>query len=393
MAHSYNIYGYGHILNDRTHRQDYREALRQTITPETVVLDIGSGPGIFALLACQFGARRVYAIEPADIIQVARDLAAANGYADRIEFIQALSTRVTLPEQVQVIVSDLHGLLPLFEQAIPSIVDARRRFLAPGGILIPSQETLWAAVATTPKVYQDFTAPWDDNGYGLDMRVARQLMLNSWRRAQVKPEQLLGEPQCWHTLDYVTVKSPNVSGAVAWVIDRPGTAHGLVLWYDSLLTDSVSYSNAPGLPETVYGIGFFPWIEPVKLKMGDVVSVELSANLVGEDYIWGWDTQVQDPSGQLKADFRQSTFYSISIAPGGLGQIAAGYVPELSEEGRIDSFILALMNGALSLGEIARQVARQFPQRFANEKEALTRAGELSLKYGRPLDNKYLRDT
>lgn len=50
------------------------------------------------------------------------------------------------------------------------------------------------------------------------------------------------------------------------------------------------------------------------------------------------------------------------------------------------------MQGAFSLGSIAQQLTRQFCQRFANEKEALTQAGELSLKYGRPTDSKYLRE-
>jgi hypothetical protein len=67
-------------------------------------------------------------------------------------------------------------------------------------------------------------------------------------------------------------------------------------------------------------------------------------------------------------------------------------VPNLSQDGQIDGVILGLMDGRRSLGEIARQVAAEFPARFAGEGEALSRAGELSLKYGHPLDNKYLKD-
>ena len=108
------------------------------------------------------GARRVYAIEPDDIIQVARDLAAANGYADRIEFFQALSTQVNLPERADVIISDIRGPIPLFGLAIPAIIDARRRFLAPGGILIPRSDTLWAAVVTAPHLYRRYLGVWGE---------------------------------------------------------------------------------------------------------------------------------------------------------------------------------------------------------------------------------------
>ena len=105
----YSISNYGAMIADRVRVRAYAEALRQAITRDSVVLDLGTGTGIFALLACRFGARRVYAIEPSDAVQVAREIAAANGFAGRIEFWQALSTDVTLPERADVIVSDIGG--------------------------------------------------------------------------------------------------------------------------------------------------------------------------------------------------------------------------------------------------------------------------------------------
>src|SRR5437870_1780607 len=112
----YSIYAYGRMIADNVRMAAYVQALRQSVKPNSVVLDIGTGTGIFALLACQFGARKVYAIEPDDAIQVARDIAVANGYAERIEFIQNLSTKVMLPERADVIISDLRGVLPWFQQ-------------------------------------------------------------------------------------------------------------------------------------------------------------------------------------------------------------------------------------------------------------------------------------
>ena len=103
----YSLAGYGHMIGDRVRLDAYERALRKAVRPGSVVLEIGTGPGIFAVLACQLGARRVYAIEPDPIIQVGREIAAANGCADRIEFIEDMSTRVTLPAQANVIVSDL----------------------------------------------------------------------------------------------------------------------------------------------------------------------------------------------------------------------------------------------------------------------------------------------
>ena len=119
------------MVADRVRVDAYAKALRKTVREGSVVVEIGTGAGIFAVLASQLGASRVYAIEPSEIIQVAREIAVANGCETKIEFFEEFSDRVTLPTQADVILSDLRGVLPLFDRHIPVIVDARRRFLAP----------------------------------------------------------------------------------------------------------------------------------------------------------------------------------------------------------------------------------------------------------------------
>ena len=84
----YTISQYGNMFINKARMNAFAAALRQVVTAKTVVLDIGAGTGIFALLACQYGARRVYAIEPDDAINLAREVAAANGFSDRLTCIQ-----------------------------------------------------------------------------------------------------------------------------------------------------------------------------------------------------------------------------------------------------------------------------------------------------------------
>ncbi len=131
----YSLHFYGQMIADAVRMDAYAEALRRAVKPDSVVLDLGCGPGLFALLACKLGARRVYAVEPDNAINIAREAAVANGFADRIEFFQSLSTEITLREPATIIISDLRGVLPWFQQHIPTIIDARERLLAPGGVL------------------------------------------------------------------------------------------------------------------------------------------------------------------------------------------------------------------------------------------------------------------
>src|ERR1051325_7384183 len=164
----YSVQFYGQMLADTSRMDAYTAALRRAVKPDSVVMDLGCGPGVFALLACKLGARRVYAVEPENVVGLAREAAAANGFADRIEFFEKLSTEITLPEPATIIVSDLRGVLPFFEQNISSIIDARKRLLAPGGVLIPRRDILWAAVVEAAEQYGELVSPWQ-NQFELDL--------------------------------------------------------------------------------------------------------------------------------------------------------------------------------------------------------------------------------
>jgi protein arginine N-methyltransferase 1 len=385
----YSIADYGEMIADTARMNAFATALRATVKPGSVVVDLGTGTGIFALLACRLGARRVYAIEPDAAIQVAKEIAAANNCADQIEFVQAMSTDVNLPERADVIVSDIGGMLPWFQKHIPVIADARRRFLAPGGVLIPQQDVAWAAVIDAPELYERQSGPWRDNQFGLDMEAARRIVTNTWSRGSVTREHLLAEPQAWATLDYARIEDPDVCARIDWSIGRSGTGHGLAAGFDRTVIGGVHLSNAPAAAggersPGIYGTVFFPWPEPVALATGDLVTVELAARLVADDYIWSWKTSVLDrgdPSAE-KAVFSQSTFFGAPISPAQLRKRAATYTPSLNEEGRITRFVLEAMGHGVALGEIAQQVSARFSSRFPTPQDGLSFVADLSVKFG-----------
>lgn len=374
------------MINDHPRMQAYVQALRQAVRPGCVVLDIGSGSGIFSLLACQFGAGHVHAVEPDDAIQVAMLMAQANGYAGRITFHQTLSTAITLPQPADVVISDLRGVLPLFQHHIPAIIDARQRLLAPGGVQIPRCDRLWLALVEDPKRYRPYAEPWLDNEYGLDLSAGQPMVVNTWRKTGASPEQFLAEPRHWATLNYQTVEQTDLAGEIIWKAERRGTAHGLLAWFDAELGDDIGFSNAPGKSELIYGQAFFPLRKPISLEQGDRIQVQLRANLVGSDYVWSWNTKATsgDKANTVKADFSQSTFYGTPLSLGELKRREAGYVPRATPRAEIDRYCLSLVNGTVPLGDIARQVASQFPERFPRWRDALSHVAELCERYDHP---------
>jgi len=304
----YSVHFYGQMLADAIRMGAYASALRRAVKPDSVVMDLGCGVGVFALLACKLGARRVYAVEPENIVGLAREVAAANGFSDRIEFFEKLSTEITLPEPATIIIADLRGVLPWFERNIPSIIDARERLLAPGGVLIPERDVLWASVVEAPEQYKEIVGPWG-NQFALDLAAGRRLVTNTWRKSRIKPEQLLTVPTCWTTLDYHEVNNPDIHAVVSLCAARTGTAHGIAVWFDSELAEGIRFSNHPAAPETIYGTGFFPFSDPVEVAEGDRITVQLAADLVNDGYVWRWETEIPG-----KASFKQSTFFGVPLS-------------------------------------------------------------------------------
>ena len=379
----YDLYSYGTMIADRVRTGCYAQALEKAVRPGSVVLDIGTGPGILALLACKFGARKVYAVEPEGVIEVGRELAKINGFADQIDFIQDFSTRIELPEPIDVLVADLHGALPLYGTSVASILDARRRFVVPGGVIIPRRENLWVAPVETREVYEPYIKPWEDVTYGLDMRTARYSVANRFGRGnKIGEEHLLSPPARWDSLDYTTREHINVAGETSWTMDREATLHGYTVWFDSELADGIRFSTGPGQPDTVYGRVFFAVPEPLSVHPGQILTVKLRADAVGTDYVWCWDTTVREDDREI-SKFHQSTFFAASLSLENLHRRSASHKLRLNSEGELMRLMMDLSAEGATVGEVARSLRERFANRFRNEQEALAYVSDFSEKFSR----------
>jgi protein arginine N-methyltransferase 1 len=378
----YSLQAYGRMIGDQGRVEAYSRALERTVRPGSTVLDIGTGTGIFALLACRYGAKHVVAVEPDDVIELAREIAAANGYDSRIDFVQGISTKLCLAELADVIVSDLHGVLPLLKRGLPAIIDARRRLLAEGGALIPQLDRLWVAPADLPDANGKLADVWRPDYLGFDLTAGRPFATNTVQRQRIAPEAVVLEPRCWASLDYRKLEDVNVRGGAEWSVEEPRTAHGVALWFDSELVDGVAISNAPGKEELIYGQLFLPFSSPVDLATGDEVAVRIDANLFDDDYVYRWSIAVREPeNAELKLQLDQSSFYAAPLTAENIQRGASNHAPRLGDEGTVDYFILSRMNEGVVLSEIAIAVRDRFPQQFQDEDGALARVAKLSQRY------------
>jgi type I protein arginine methyltransferase len=378
----YSLDEFGEMVGDAVRFPAYCEAIARAVKPGDSVVDIGSGPGVFALLACKAGAKKVYAIDTDSVVEFGRQFAQANGVADRIEFLRGDSRRILLPERVNVIVSDIRGALPLFGQGIHTLNDARKRFLAENGRMIPERDTLFAALVEAADNYERIVAPWKSLP-ALDLDAAIPVVLNTMYKRQCKPEQLLSDPQAWHVLDYANEAAPRASATLRFRTKRAGTVHGFTVWFATKLYDDVGFCTEPGTKESVYGQIFLPLLKPVEVLADEEVRAGLHADLVGSDYIWRWDFEVAARAGRENVQYRQSTFQGGGMSPASLRKRSAEFVPVLSEAGLAERWLLMAMDGKTPLEQIAIKATENFPHTFSRVEDAFRKAGEISDRYSR----------
>ena len=98
-----------------------------------VVLDLGTGPfAVLALFAARAGASKVFAVEAnPEAAAKARALIASSAASDippgTIEVIEGFSTTITLPEQADLLISEIAGSIASEEGMLATIRDARLR--------------------------------------------------------------------------------------------------------------------------------------------------------------------------------------------------------------------------------------------------------------------------
>ena len=378
----YDLAGYGQMMQDRIRTSAHQQALARAIKPGDVVVDLGAGTGLFTLHACRLGAKLVHAIEPNPIIQVAREIVQANGFSDRVVFHQAMSFDVELPQPANVVVTDPRGVLPLKERAIPTIIDACRRLLKPGGVLIPQRDTIWAALVEANEIYSThYEDPWRRSNDGFNLEAARQRAVDAVGRHHLTCGQLLSVPVPWATLDYRTVETASVDATVAFEVLRPGLADGFILWFDSELIDGINLSNAPGKPELIYGQLFFPMQEPLRVLGKQLITVDVRADLIGDDYVWKWTTVANCSTASDKIiGYHQSSFFNKVYSIQELEKRSDIYLPALNREGQIYKRVLGLMHSGQRLGQIAQTISEEFPERFGTAEEALAFVGDFSVR-------------
>jgi amino acid adenylation domain-containing protein len=270
----YDEFLYYAMTHDERRTAAYRDAIGRAVAGK-VILDVGTGADVVLAKFCaEAGARRIYAIEANEsAYRRAAALVETLGLRDRIVVVHADSTRAELPEPVDVCVSEIIGSVASSEGAI-SVLNNARRFLKPGGTMIPRRATTMIAPVTLPenlvaslrlselpgtyvqRVFESIGRPFD----------LRMCIKN------VRREDVLADAGTFEDLDFATVVPTHSEHRVAFAVNRGARLHGFLLWLnlrpaDDQLLDSLN-ERLSWLP--VFFPAFYPGIE---VRPGDAVEL------------------------------------------------------------------------------------------------------------------------
>ncbi len=208
----------------------YGRALANIVTPDSVVLDLGAGLGIMGLMAASLGARKVYLVEPQPLVKLDTDIAAANDLGDRIEVLQGRIEEVSLPEQVDVIVSVFTGNLLYSEDLLPSLFYARDHYLKPDGHLIPDRAQLWLAPFSCEEVFEKNIGIWSKSSQNLDYSNARKLAANEilWYQQKDLQGTMLGKGNLASEINLMEAVAADCDSQLSLESSLAGNCHCLL---------------------------------------------------------------------------------------------------------------------------------------------------------------------
>jgi protein arginine N-methyltransferase 1 len=294
-------------LADRVKVGRYQDAIRHTVRPEHVVLDLGCGSGLLGLMALRAGAGKVLFVDRGPVIEMARRAVCEAGFGDRASFFQAVSYDLELPDRADIVLCDHVGYFGFDYDILRLLADARRRFLRPGGRLIPGRlEPRLAAVETTSG--RSLVQRWRDGSVPEDYAWVATAAANLKHALNLERANLLAEPVTLATLELGRDAAEFFNWHAVFECTRDATLDGLAGWFDCILHGDVYMTNAPtSAARLERPQAFLPLERPLAVSAGQ--PIEATIMVRPHDHLIAWTVALPD-TGQV---FRHSTFFGLEL--------------------------------------------------------------------------------
>ncbi|CAL5229652.1 g13017 [Coccomyxa viridis] len=273
------------MLKDTVRTRSYQAAIMQNefLFKDKIVLDVGCGTGILSLFAAKAGAKHVYGIERSAIAEQARQIVEDNRYQDRITIIQGKVEEVDLPvPQVDIIISEWMGYFLMYESMLDTVLYARDKWMAPGGIMMPDRCTM-SLVAIEDADYRHEKIDFWDNVYGFDFSAIKRLAMQEPLVDVVDQEQVVTEACKLSTFNISDMTKSDAAFTVPFrlVASRNDYIHALVAYFDVYFTAChklVWFSTSPKSRSTHWKQTVVYLEDTITICQGEVITGQLTCS-------------------------------------------------------------------------------------------------------------------
>lgn len=286
------------MLVDQVRTDSFMQAILETVNPGDVVLDLGSGTGILTCLACMAGAKHVYAVEKKGIIHAAREIIELNDLSQRVTFLNAWSTEITLPELADVLITETVGNIGFEEGILRWVHDARLRLLQEDARIIPQKVAMIAAPVEDEKIFWQVETWMKEDLYTYDFSPLHKLSANNMWWIDLEPEMLRAKPATIAEVDLRQVTETDIAGDAAFIISKDGLVHGLGAWFTADLTPLIRLSNEPPSNVPSWSHMLLPLERPLAVKEGESLHVRIFSSQQAAHWHWQVSHYPQPAEGQ-----------------------------------------------------------------------------------------------
>ncbi len=274
------------MMNDALRNDAYLQALKAAVTPDTNVLEIGTGSGLLSMMAAKLGAKSVLTCEAEPIIAAAaRRVIADNGLDQRIEVIAKFSNDLRigadLPQPADILVSEILSSELLAERVLPSIEDARRRLLKPGGRMIPAAGSIMIALFGGEAIGSNVLVE-DSCGFNLrhfntivqkKQGITRNDLSITMLTDAVEALHFDFQNEAYHAGEAKLLRIP---------VKTDGRCYGIIQWIRLQMDQHTVFENHPQVKAAASGWQHLAYIfaAPLELKAGQVARVAAAHNRI-----------------------------------------------------------------------------------------------------------------
>lgn len=278
---SYSHFGiHEEMLKDVVRTRSYQNVITQNsfLFKDKIVLDVGAGTGILSLFCAKAGAKHVYAIECSQMADMANEIVKANGFSNVITVIKGKVEEIELPvPKVDVIISEWMGYFLLFENMLNTVLYARDKWLADGGVVLPDKASLHLTAIEDAEYKEDKIEFWN-NVYGFDMSCIKKQAMMEPLVDTVDANQIVTNCQLLKTMDISKMTPGDASFTVPFklVAERNDYIHALVAYFNVSFTKChkmMGFSTGPRSKAT-------HWKQTV-LYLEDVITICEGETLMG----------------------------------------------------------------------------------------------------------------